>query len=125
MKIVILGAGQVGGSVAHILASEANDVTVVDANAERLQALQDRLDLRTLCGHASHPAILEQAGTADADMLIALTDNDEVNMIACQIAYTLFNTPTKIARVRSSSYIAHQDVSVQRRGVADRCADQP
>lgn len=110
MKIVILGAGQVGGSVAHILAGEANDVTVVDANAERLQALQDRLDLRTLCGHASHPAILEQAGTADADMLIALTDNDEVNMVACQIAYTLFNTPTKIARVRSSSYIAHQDV---------------
>jgi len=109
MKIVILGAGQVGGSVAHILASEANDVTVIDANAERLQALQDRLDLRTLCGHASHPAILEQAGAADADMLIALTDNDEVNMVACQIAYTLFNTPTKIARVRSSSYIAHQD----------------
>ena len=109
MKIIILGAGQVGGSVAHILASEANDVTVVDANAERLQALQDRLDLRTVCGHASHPTILEQAGTADADMLIALTDNDEVNMIACQIAYTLFNTPTKIARVRSSSYIAHRD----------------
>lgn len=108
MKIVILGAGQVGGSVAHILASEANDVTVIDANAERLQALQDRLDLRTLCGHASHPAVLEQAGAADADMLIALTDNDEVNMVACQIAYTLFNTPTKIARVRASSYIAHQ-----------------
>ena len=110
MKIVILGAGQVGGSVAHILASEANDVTVIDSNAERLQALQDRLDLRTLCGHASHPSILEQAGTADADMLIALTDNDEVNMVACQIAYTLFNTPTKIARVRASSYIASQDL---------------
>ncbi|MDQ5910560.1 MAG: trk/ktr system potassium uptake protein [Pseudomonadota bacterium] len=110
MKIVILGAGQVGGSVAHILASEANDVTVIDSNAERLQALQDRLDLRTLCGHASHPSILEQAGAADADMLIALTDNDEVNMVACQIAYTLFNTPTKIARVRAASYIAAQDL---------------
>jgi trk system potassium uptake protein TrkA len=61
--------------------------------------------IRTVCGHASYPAILEQAGTADADMLIALTDNDEVNMIACQIAYTLFNTPTKIARIRSGSYI--------------------
>ena len=109
MKIVILGAGQVGGSVAHILASEANDVTVIDANAERLQALQDRLDLRTLCGHASHPAILEQAGIADADMLIALTDHDEVNMVACQIAYTLYNTPTKVARVRGGSYIAHQE----------------
>ena len=109
MKIVILGAGQVGGSVAHILASEANDVTVVDANAERLQILQDRLDIRTLAGHASHPAILEQAGMADADMLIALTDNDEVNMIACQVAYTLFNTPRRIARVRSGSYLSYQD----------------
>ena len=109
MKIVILGAGQVGGSVAHILASEANDVTVVDVTAERLQALQDRLDLRTVCGHASHPGVLEQAGIADAEMLIALTDNDEVNMIACQIAYALFNTPTRIARVRASGYIAYQD----------------
>ncbi|MCB1821955.1 MAG: Trk system potassium transporter TrkA [Candidatus Competibacteraceae bacterium] len=109
MKIVILGAGQVGGSVAHILASEANDVTVVDANAERLQILQDRLDIRTLAGHASHPAVLEQAGMADADMLIALTDNDEVNMIACQVAYTLFNTPQRIARVRSSGYLVYQE----------------
>ncbi len=109
MKIVILGAGQVGGSVAHILASEANDVTVVDANGERLQALQDRLDIRTVCGHAAYPGVLEQAGIADADMLIALTDNDEVNMIACQVAHTLFNTPTKIARVRAGGYIAYQD----------------
>jgi trk system potassium uptake protein TrkA len=108
VKIVILGAGQVGGSVAHILASETNDVTVVDANAERLQALQDRLDIRTIRGHASYPDILEQAGIADADMLIALTDNDEVNMVACQIAHTLFNTPTKIARVRAGSYIRYQ-----------------
>lgn len=107
MKIVILGAGQVGGSVAHILAGEANDVTVIDGSAERLQVLQDRLDLRTVRGHASHPAVLEQAGIADADILIALTDNDEVNMIACQIAYTLFNTPTKIARVRGGSYMAY------------------
>ena len=113
MKIVILGAGQVGGSVASILAGEANDVTVIDASAERLQALQDRLDLRTVCGHASHPTLLEQAGTADADMLVALTDNDEVNMVACQIAYTLFNTPTRIARIRSSTYIAHQEALFQ------------
>jgi trk system potassium uptake protein TrkA len=109
MKIVILGAGQVGGSVAHILASEANDVTVVDANAERLQILQDRLDIRTVAGHASHPSVLEQAGMADADMLIALTDNDEVNMVACQIAYTLFNTPQRIARVRSGGYFSYKD----------------
>lgn len=109
MKIVILGAGQVGGSVAHILASEANDVTVVDSNLERLQALQDRLDIRTVRGRASHPTVLEQAGIADADMLIALTDSDETNMIACQIAYTLFNTPTKIARIRSSSYMLYKE----------------
>ncbi len=108
MKIVILGAGQVGGSVAHILASEANDVTVVDINAERLQALQDRLDLRTVCGPASYPDVLEQAGIADADMLIALTDSDESNMVACQIAYTLFNTPTRIARIRAGSYFTYQ-----------------
>jgi len=108
LKIVILGAGQVGGSVAHILASEANDVTVVDINAERLQALQDRLDLRTVCGPASYPDVLEQAGIADADMLIALTDSDESNMVACQIAYTLFNTPTRIARIRAGSYFTYQ-----------------
>jgi trk system potassium uptake protein TrkA len=109
VKIVILGAGQVGGSVAHILASEANDVTVVDANAERLQALQDRLDIRTVRGPASYPTVLEQAGTADADMLVALTDSDETNMIACQIAHTLFNTPTKIARIRSGSYTLYRE----------------
>ena len=109
MKIVILGAGQVGGSVAHILAGEANDITVVDANAERLQTLQDRLDIRTVCGHASYPGMLEQAGAADADMLIALTDNDEVNMVACQIAHTLFNTPTKIARVRAGGYLTYHE----------------
>jgi len=108
MKIVILGPGQVDGSVALILAGEATDVTVIDVSAERLQALQDRLDLRTVCGHASYPGVLEQAGIADAEMLIALTDNDEVNMIACQVAYTLFNTPTKIARVRAGGYISHQ-----------------
>jgi len=109
VKIVILGAGQVGGSVAHILASEANDVTVVDANPERLQALQDRLDIRTVRGPASLPTVLEQAGTADAEMLVALTDSDETNMIACQVAYTLFNTPTKIARIRSGSYTLYRE----------------
>lgn len=109
MKIVILGAGQVGSSVAHILASEANDVTVVDANPERLQALQDRLDIRTVRGPASLPTVLEQAGTADAEMLVALTDSDETNMIACQVAYTLFNTPTKIARIRSGSYTLYRE----------------
>ena len=108
MKIIILGAGQVGGTLAEHLAIEQNDVTVVDTNAEKLKALQDRLDLRTVTGHASHPSSLYRAGAEDADMLIAVTNSDEINMMACQIAYTLFKTPTKISRVRSPNYLAHQ-----------------
>lgn len=107
MKIIILGAGQVGASVASNLASEANDITVIDEDAATLQDLQDRMDIRTVIGHASHPDILLQAGAADADMIIAVTRNDEVNVVACQVAYTLFHTPTKIARVRSVEYLRH------------------
>jgi trk system potassium uptake protein TrkA len=108
MKIIILGAGQVGSSVATNLASEANDITVVDEDAAVLQDLQDRLDIRTVIGLASHPDTLAQAGADDADMLIAVTNSDETNMIACQVAYTLFHTPTKIARVRSVEYLKYQ-----------------
>lgn len=108
MKIIILGAGQVGGTLAENLVNEANDITVVDTNYERLRELKDRLDLRTVHGMASYPHILKQAGIEDADMLVAVTNSDEVNMIACQIAYTLFHTPTKIARVRSSAYVTRQ-----------------
>jgi trk system potassium uptake protein TrkA len=107
MKIIILGAGQVGASVASNLASEANDITVIDENADVLYDLQDRLDIRTIVGHASHPDTLKQAGADDADMIIAVTASDETNMIACQVAYTLFHTPTKIARVRSVEYLNH------------------
>ena len=105
MKIIILGAGQVGASVAYNLASEFNDITVVDADSYILQELQDRLDIRTVTGHASHPDVLYRAGAEDADMIIAVTNSDETNMIACQVAYTLFHTPTKIARVRSAEYL--------------------
>jgi len=105
MKILILGAGQVGSSLADNLASEANDITVVDTNEATLQHLQDRLDLRTVNGLASHPDVLLAAGAEDADMLVAVTDSDETNMVACQVAYTLFHTPTKIARVRSIEYL--------------------
>ncbi len=108
MKIIILGAGQVGGTLAENLVNEANDITVVDTNYERLRELKDRLDLRTVHGMGSYPHVLKQAGIEDADMLVAVTNSDEVNMIACQVAYTLFHTPTKIARVRSSSYITRQ-----------------
>ncbi len=107
MKIIILGAGQVGSTVAyHLAREESNDVTIVDIDAVHLRELQDRLDLRTVQGHASYPAILDAAGASDADMIIALTDSDETNMVACQVAYTLFHTPTKIARVRSAEYMA-------------------
>ena len=110
MKIVILGAGQVGSSVAENLVSEANDITVVDTNAERLRKLQDRFDLRTVTGNAAHPAILEQAGAADADMLLAVTQSDETNMVACKLAATMFNIPTKIARIRSADYLSHREI---------------
>lgn len=105
MKIIILGAGQVGGNLAAELASEANDITVVDTDTVRLRALSDRLDIRTVQGRGSFPTILRQAGADDADMLIAVTSSDETNMIACQVAYTLFRTPTKIARIRESAYL--------------------
>jgi trk system potassium uptake protein len=113
MKIIVLGAGRVGSSVAQHLASEANDITVVDSRAEVLRELQDRLDLRTVVGHASHPNVLEQAGAPDADMIIAVTSSDETNMVACQIAYTLFRTPTKIARVRAVEYLNRREIFAQ------------
>ena len=109
MKIIILGAGQVGGTLAEHLANEQNDITVVDTDAEKLRALQDRLDIGIVAGGASHPNILQKAGAEDADMLIAVTNSDEINMMACQVAHTLFNTTTKISRVRSPNYLAHQE----------------
>jgi len=105
MKIIILGAGQVGTSLANNLSIEANDITVVDVNAELLNQLQDRLDLRTVIGRGSHPEVLIRAGAEDADMVIAVTNSDETNIVACQVAYTLFHTPTKIARIRSQNYL--------------------
>jgi trk system potassium uptake protein TrkA len=113
MKIIILGAGQVGSSVAAALVSEANDITVVDSESQCLQALQDRLDLRTVMGHASNPEVLKRAGAEDADMILAVTNSDETNMVACQVAYTLFHTPTKIARVRARDYLNHPQLFTQ------------
>jgi trk system potassium uptake protein TrkA len=110
MKIIILGASRVGSTVAENLAHEANDITVVDKDPKALQALQDHLDLRTVLGHASHPDVLERAGARDADMVLAVTNSDETNMVACQVAYTLFHTPTKIARVRATEYLNHKQL---------------
>lgn len=107
MKIIILGAGQVGSGLAFSLVRENNDITIVDTNEMRLRELQDRIDIRGVVGHGSHPQVLMRAGVEDADMVVAVTNSDEVNMIACQIAYTLFNTPTRIARVREAEYLTH------------------
>jgi len=106
MKILILGAGQVGSSVAATLAREDDDITVVDSNNEHLQNLQDHYDIRTIHGNASHPDVLARAGAEDADLLLAVTNSDEVNMVACQICHTLYRTPTKIARIRSPEYLS-------------------
>jgi len=110
MKIIILGAGQVGGTLAEHLATEGNDITVVDTDADRLRELQNRLDIRTVRGKASYPNILEQAGGDDADMLVAVTNSDEVNMVACQVAHSLYKTPTKISRIRSQEYTHHDEL---------------
>jgi len=110
VKIVILGAGQVGSTVAESLVSEANDITVVDVEPARLKKLQDRLDLRTVIGNAAHPAVLELAGARDADLLLAVTQSDETNMVACKLAATLFNIPTKIARIRSADFLSHPEI---------------
>lgn len=113
MKIIVLGAGQVGASVAEMLSGEANDITVVDNDPRRLHELQERYDLRTVLGEAAHPGTLRRAGADDADMVIAVTNSDETNMIACQVAYSLFHTPTKIARVRARDYLDAPDLFSQ------------
>lgn len=100
-------------TVADNLASEANDITIVDLDPDRLRSLQDHLDIRTVVGHASHPDVLQKAGAEDADLVLAVTNSDETNMIACQVAYTLFHTPTKIARVRSVEYLNHPELFCQ------------
>ena len=98
MKVIICGAGQVGFNIARYLASEDNDITVIDISRELIEKLSDTLDLQGLVGYASHPEVLEQAGAGDADMLIAVTHADEVNMVACHVAHSIFDVPTKIAR---------------------------
>ena len=105
MRILILGAGQVGASVAEALASEANDITIIDQNREALAELADRLDVRTLTGNAAYPSVLREAGIEDADMLVAVTQSDQTNLVACKIARSLFNVPTRIARLRSGDFL--------------------
>ncbi|GGF83341.1 Trk system potassium transport protein TrkA [Azorhizobium oxalatiphilum] len=105
MKVVICGAGQVGFGIAERLAGEQNDVSIIDANPRRIQIATEQLDVRGVVGHGSHPDVLARAGAEQADMLIAVTLHDEVNMVACQVGHSLFNVPTKVARIRAQTYL--------------------
>jgi trk system potassium uptake protein TrkA len=105
MKVIICGAGMVGANIARYLASEGNSITVIDQRPDLVRKIGDSLDVQAIVGHASHPDVLDQAGASDADMIIAVTAADEINMLACQVAHSLFNVPTKVARVRHQGYL--------------------
>ncbi len=108
MRIIILGAGQVGASVAEALASEANDITIVDQSRAALGDLADRLDVRTLVGNGALPSVLRSAGMDDADMLVAVTQSDATNLVACKIARSVFNVSTRIARLRAADFLSDE-----------------
>jgi len=111
MKILILGAGQVGSSLAKYLGSDdENDITIVDKDEANLSSLQRHLDIKTVCGHASYPNILEEAGIKSMDMVIAVTKSDEGNMLACQMAHTLYQVDKKVARVRTAEYLHRKEL---------------
>jgi len=106
MKVIVCGAGQVGSNIARHLAAENNEVTIIDQSPELIQKISDTLDVKAMVGHASHPDVLERAGAADVDMIVAATFHDEVNMVACQVAHSLFNVPMKVARIRQQNYMS-------------------
>ncbi len=108
MRVVICGAGQVGFGIAERLAAEHNDVSIIDSDPHRIQMVTEQLDVRGIVGWGAHPDVLVRAGIDQADMLIAVTLHDEVNMVACQIAHALFNVPTKVARIRAQTYLAQE-----------------
>ncbi len=105
MKIIICGAGRVGTTIAKRLAEQRNDVTVIDRSVELVRTISESLDVRAISGHASDPEVLDQANASDVDMIVAVTQSDEVNMVACQVAHSLFDVPTKIARIRNQNYL--------------------
>jgi len=121
MNIIIVGAGRVGGTLCAYMAKEANDITLVDIDNDRLMELQSRLDIRTVSGQASHPDTLKKAGGEDADMIIAVTNSDETNMMVCQVASSLYQTPKKIARVRAEGYLAFSELFQRNEIPVDVC----
>ena len=104
MNIIICGAGRVGYTIAKILTDQDHSVTVIDQSSEDIQKINEDLDVKSIVGKATYPSVLEKANAEDADMIIAVTRNDEINMVICQIAFSIFNIPKKIARIRSVSY---------------------
>ena len=118
MKIIVCGAGQVGWQIARHLSGERNDVTIVDNNPVLVRRATDTLDVQGVTGFASYPAILEQAGARDADMVIAATYSDEVNMVTCQVAHSVFGVTKKIARLRAQTYL---DAAIPTCSAASTC----
>ncbi len=116
MRVIVCGAGVVGAGIARQLAAEENDVTMIDSDPQVIQKVNDTLDVKAVLGFASHPQVLEAAGIKDADMIIAVTQSDETNMVACQVAHSLFKVSTKIARVRNQSYLLPQYRELYRQG---------
>lgn len=112
MKVIICGAGQVGTTIARHLARENIDVTVIDIDEEQVQQIDQNYEVRGVVGHASYPSVLKKAGAKNADMLIAVTQSDEVNMVACQVAYSLFNVKRRIARLRHAGYLAQHETGL-------------
>ena len=108
MNIIICGAGRVGFTIAKLLTEQNHSITVIDQSSEDIQKINESLDVKAIVGKATSPEILDRANTAEADMLIAVTRNDEINMLICQIAYSLFKVPKKIARIRSQEYLISQ-----------------
>ena len=105
MNIIICGAGRVGFTIAKILSEQAHSITIIDQSSEDIQKIDDTLDVKAIVGKATYPSILEKANASEADMVIAVTRNDEINMLICQIAFSIFNVPKKIARIRSQDYL--------------------
>ena len=110
MKIIIVGAGQVGSSLSINLVKEGNDVTLIDKSAELLENIAEKIDLQTIHGNGAHPRILDAAGAHKADMIVAVSKSDETNMIACQVAYTVFGVNKKIARIRDLEYLNYENL---------------
>ena len=110
MKIIIVGAGQVGSSLSVNLVKEGNDVTLIDKSSDLLENIADKIDLQTIHGNGAHPRILEAAGAHKADMIVAVSKSDETNMIACQVAYTVFGVEKKIARIRDLEYLNYENL---------------